>query len=227
MPNRLLVVDLPDAGQASVAYNRTVGSGRSEASASQIRPSAGYFPASVLNSLLGGGYSSRLNQEIRIKRGLSYGAGSGFAWRWNNSNFSTRTQTKNESAPEVAELVLAEVKRLTEGEIGEAELTPRKSVLTGGFGRNIETTGGLVSALAELYTFDLPATELNRFMSNVNAISDAQIRDFAKANLLGGDIIIVGDYAKFKDDLAKRFPHAKLDVIKAEAIDLSKDNLRK
>lgn len=227
MPNRLLVVDMPDAGQASVAYTRTVGSGRSESAANQVRPSAGYFPASVLNSLLGGGYSSRLNQEIRIKRGLSYGAGSAFAWRWDRSNFSTRTQTKNESAPEVVELVLAEVRRLSDGEIAEAELTPRKSVLTGGFGRNIETTGGLVAALAELYTYDLPPGELNRYMSNVNAVSDAQIREFAKSNLLGGDIIIVGDYAKFKDDLAKRFPNTKVDVIKAEEIDLSKDGLRK
>lgn len=227
VPSRLLVVDLPDAGQASVAYNRTVGIGRLETSAGQSRPSASYFPASVLNSLLGGGYSSRLNQEIRIKRGLSYGAGSGFAWRWDRSNFSTRTQTKNESAPEVAELVLAEVKRLTEGAIPEPELTPRKSVLTGAFGRNIETTGGLVSALAELYTYDLPAGELNRYMSAVNSVSDAQIREFAKANLMGGDIIIVGDYAKFKDDLTKRFPDTKVEVIKAEEIDLSKDNLRK
>ncbi len=224
---RFLIVDLPNAGQASVAYNRHVGHGRSQVVDNSIRPSDEYFPATVLNSLLGGGYSSRLNQEIRIKRGLSYGAGSGFAWRWDGSNFSTRTQTKNESAPEVAELVLAEIKRLTSGEIQDSELDPRKSVLTGGFGRNIETTGGLVNALADLYTFDLPASELNRYMSAVNAVTDRQIRDFASANLIGGDIIIVGDYAKFKDDLAKRFPGAKFDVVKADDLDITKDSLRK
>src|SRR5687768_6505739 len=91
---RILVVDLPGAGQATVNFYRpirTVG-----------RASKDYYTASVLNSLLGGGYSSRLNQEIRIKRGLSYGAGSSFGWRGGATNFSTRTQTKNQSAPEVA-----------------------------------------------------------------------------------------------------------------------------
>lgn len=216
---RLLVVDLPNAGQASVNYTKnSYGFGRTNAN---------YFPAIVLNSVLGGGYSSRLNQEIRIKRGLSYGAGSSFAWRDDKSNFGTRTQTKNESAAEVAELVLAEIKRLGEGSIVETELTPRKSVLTGGFGRNLETTEGLAAAVADLYSFGLSAAELNSYMKNVQSVKDAQIREFAQTNLTGGDLIIVGDYAKFKDDLAKRFPGMQINVIRAAELDLSKDTLQK
>jgi zinc protease len=217
--NRFLIVDLPKSGQASVSYQKYV--------QSVGRGGNTYFPASVLNSVLGGGYSSRLNQEIRIKRGLSYGAGSGFAWRSGTSNFGTRTQTKNESAAEVAELVLAEVKKLSDGSIADAELTPRKSVLTGNFGRNLETTEGLAGAVADLYSFGLSPSELNSYASNVNNVNESQIRDFAKISLLGGDIIIVGDYSVFKDDLAKRFPNTKVEVIKADELDLSKDNLRK
>lgn len=222
---RLTVIDLPRSGQASVSYAIKVGEGRTDFNESANKPI--FFEASVLNSLLGGGYSSRLNQEIRIKRGLSYGAGSSFGWREFESNFFTRTQTKNESAAEVAELVLAEVKRLTEGEITDAELTPRKSVLTGNFGRNLETTAGLAAAVADLYSFSIPTSELNQYVGSVTAVTDDQIREFAKQNLLGGDIIIVGDYAIFKDDLAKRFPNMKVDVIKADELDLSKENLRK
>ena len=215
----LLVVDLPNSGQASVNFVKTIrGIGRRDKE---------YYAASVLNSLLGGGYSSRLNQEIRIKRGLSYGAGSGFLWRGGTANFGAQTQTKNESAAEVAELVLAEIERLVETSANEAELTPRKSVLTGNFGRNLETTSGFAGAVADLYSFGIPTSELKAYAGNVNAVSDAQIREFASANLLGGDIIIVGDYAKFKDDLAKRFPNMKVDVIKADELDLSKENLRK
>jgi zinc protease len=217
---RLLVVDLPNSGQAAVSYNKNLlGASRTN--------NALYYPASVLNSLLGGGYSSRLNQEIRIKRGLSYGAGSSFAWRFNKSNFGTRTQTKNESAAEVAELVMAEIKKLTEGAIADTELVPRKSVLTGNFGRNLETTGGLAGQLAELYNFGLPASVLNAYMNDVQSVTDKQIRSFASANLTGGDLVIVGDYAKFKADLAKRFPNMQIEVIKADDLDLSRDNLRK
>ncbi len=63
-------------------------------------------------------------------------------------------------------------------------------------------------------------------MTSVNGVTDRQIRDFAAANLLGGDIIIVGDYALFKDDLVKRFPEVKIEVVKANELDLSKDSLR-
>jgi zinc protease len=226
--SRILVIDLPKSGQAAVNYLKRTGDGRISTDANnKVTIKNGFYPASVLNSVLGGGYSSRLNQEIRIKRGLSYGAGSSFAWRSDASNFATRTQTKNESAAEVAELVLAEVKRLTEGAIADVELTPRKSVLIGNFGRNLETTEGLAAAVADLYTFGLPTSELNFYTKNVEAVKDAEIREFAKANLLGGDIIIVGDYSVFKDDLAKRFPNMTIDVIKAAELDLSKENLRK
>lgn len=227
---RILVVDLPNSGQAAVAFAKdaeTNGRIIWDDKKNIGTTSSAYFPALVLNSVLGGGYSSRLNQEIRIKRGLSYGAGSSFAWRFYNTNFATRTQTKNESAAEVAELVGAEIRKLADSAVTSVELTPRKSVLTGGFGRNLETTEGLAAAVADLYSFELPASELNNYTKNVQAVSDAQIRRFAGENLNGGDIIIVGDYAKFKDDLAKRFPNMQIEVIAADALDLNSDTLRK
>ena len=218
-PSRILVIDLPNSGQASVSYQRNViGIGRKSSS---------FYPSSVLNSVLGGGYSSRLNQEIRIKRGLSYGAGSSFGWRNAKANFATRTQTKNESAAEVVELVLAEVNKLAQGSITDTELVPRKSVLTGNFGRNLETTAGLAGAVADLYAFGIPTAELNAYVNNVNSVTDAQIRDFAAKNLPGGDIIVVGDYSVFKDDLTKRFPNMKVEVVKADELDIAKDTLGK
>lgn len=216
---RILVIDLPNSGQAAVTYAKDLNSIR--------RISPDYYPASVLNSVLGGGYSSRLNQEIRIKRGLSYGAGSGFAWRAGNTNFATRTQTDNVNAAQVTELVIAEIDKLSEGEIAETELRPRKLVLTGDFQRNLETIGGLAGSITELYSFGIPVTSLNDYMTSVEKVSDAQIKKFAGENLKGGDIIIVGDYAKFKDDLAKRFPNMEIEVIEAAQIDLSKPGLKK
>jgi len=85
-PSLVLIIDLPNSGQSAVNYFLRL--------ASVKRNSPDYYTASVYNSILGGGYSSRLNQEIRIKRGLSYGAGSSFQWRANYVNFSARAQTK-------------------------------------------------------------------------------------------------------------------------------------
>ena len=180
-----------------------------------------------MNSLLGGGYSSRLNQEIRIKRGLSYGAGSSFGWRAASTNFTTRTQTKNQSAAEVAELVVGELRRLAETDAAETELNPRRLVLTGNFGRNLETTAGLASALGDLYSFGIPTTELNNYMPSVSGVSASGVKEFATDYLREGVLIIVGDYSIFKDDLAKRFPGMKIEVIPANELDITKPNLRK
>jgi zinc protease len=217
---RMLVVDVPNSGQASVSYNKKVESGRS-------RFEVNFFPAMVGNSILGGGYSARLNQEIRIKRGLSYGAGSSFSWRYEYANFSTRCQTKNPSAAEVAELTVAEIEKLT-GENGtDAEMTARKAVMTGTFGRNFETNFGVSNQIAELLSFELPFGELGTFIANTESVTADNVREFASKNLRGGDIIIVGDYAKFKDDLARRFPTTRIEVIRSTELDLNSVTLRK
>ena len=83
------------------------------------------------------------------------------------------------------------------------------------------------NAVAALYTYDLPLSDLKTHIQNVNSVTDAQIRTFANSWLKNGDIIIVGDYKLFKDDLAKRFPDTKIEVIKADDLDMSSETLRK
>lgn len=217
--SRILVVDLPNSGQASVKYLKKIDE--------VARRDKDYYPASVLNSLLGGGYSSRLNQEIRIKRGLSYGAGSGFSWRSTTSNFSTSTQTKNESAAEVAELVMDEIKRLGDKTADNKELAPRKLVLTGAFGSALETTAGITGLLSDLYTFGLPSDNLNTYMGSVNAVNNSQVRDFAFRQFRDGDIIIVGDSKMFMADLRRRFPRMQIEVINAGDLDMESPTLKK
>lgn len=217
--SRILVVDLPKSGQAAVTY--------AKAMFPISRKDPKFFTASVLNSILGGGYSSRLNSEIRIKRGLSYGAFSSFVWRNSSVNFSAQVQTKNESAPEVAGLILAELKRMVETSVSEEELIPRKAALTGGFSRNLENGGGLAAAIGDLYVFGLPTTNLNSYVGDINAVTSQRVKEFASEYLYGGDVIIVGDYSLFREDLAKRFPNVSVEVISADDIDLSKANLRK
>jgi zinc protease len=130
---RVIVIDKPDAGQAAVVLART----------GINRKDPDYFRGIVANSVLNG-YSGRLNQEIRIKRGLSYGAGSSLDARRDVGPFLASAQTKNESGAQVADLLLGEIGRLSSAPPADVELTPRKAVLTGGFSRNLETASGLV-----------------------------------------------------------------------------------
>src|SRR5215212_5742230 len=169
---RVVVIDKPDAGQAAVYLART----------GINRKDTDYFRGIVSNSVLSG-YSGRLNQEIRIKRGLSYGAGSVLDTRRDVGPFVALAQTKNESGAQVAELLLGEISRLSSAPPADVELTPRKSVLIGNFARNLETAGGLVGQVASLALHGLSLDEINRYINNVQAIGTEDVQKFAGTRL--------------------------------------------
>ena len=221
---RILVIDLPKSGQASVAYAKDL---PSVAHVSGKIVSDKFFPGLLTNSILGGGYSSRLNLEIRIKRGLSYGAGSSISWRQNSSRFITRVQTKNESAAEVAELTIAQLKSMASENATSFELGARRASLIGDFDLHLETDAELLDVISDLYANHLSTSELDKYESNVNGVDLAKIKQFAVENFGSGDLIIAGDYSVFKDDLKKRFPNMPITVIEADKLDLTKPTLQK
>jgi zinc protease len=181
----------------------------------------------VANSVLGGGYSARLNQEIRIKRGLSYGANSGLSAQRSTGLFRARAQTKNESAPQVLDLIDAEMKKLAAEPAGPEELKARKSVLIGGFGRQLETTGGLAGILGGVALYDLPLSEVSAYTGKVEAVTAAQVQTFAKERLdpAATSVIVAGDAKAFEAGLKQRRPN--LEVIPVDQLDLDSVTLKK
>ena len=212
---RVVIIDIPDAGQAAVVVGRQ-GIRRSDPA---------YMQALVANSVLGGGYSSRLNQEVRIKRGLSYGAGSSFDPRADAGPFTARTETKNESAAEVVGIMVGEMSRLSAADVPETELTPRKAVLIGNFAQSLETTSGIVNRVSNLALYDLPLSDINRYISGVQSVTAEEVRKFAAANMgTGSHIVVVGDAKKFAEALRKDYEN--VEVISASELDLSSPTLR-
>lgn len=213
---RIVVIDKPDAGQAAVYLART----------GINRKDPDYFRGIVSNSVLSG-YSGRLNQEIRIKRGLSYGAGSVLDTRRDVGPFLASAQTKNESGAVVAELLLGEISRLSSAPPADVELTPRKAVLIGNFSRNLETAGGLVGQVGSLALYGMGLDEINRYINNVQAIGTADIQKFAGARLDAktSNIIIVGNAKAFLPELQKKYPN--VEVIPVNELDLNSALLRK
>ncbi|HEU4712941.1 MAG TPA: pitrilysin family protein [Pyrinomonadaceae bacterium] len=213
---RVVVIDKPDAGQAAV-YLARIGINRKDTD---------YFRGIVANSVLSG-YSGRLNQEIRIKRGLSYGAASSLDTRRDIGPFVAFAQTKNESGAAVADLLLGEIGRLSSAPPADPELTPRKAVLIGGFSRNLETANGLVAQVASLALYGMGLDEINRYINNVQAITTADVQKFAGARLDAktSNIIIVGNAKAFLPELEKKYPN--VEVIPLAELDLNTALLRK
>ncbi|HEX8353058.1 MAG TPA: pitrilysin family protein [Pyrinomonadaceae bacterium] len=213
---RVVVVDMPGAGQAAVVFARR----------GIARTDPEIYTGLVANSVLSG-YSGRLNQEIRIKRGLSYGARSSLDARRDVGPFVATAQTKNQSGAEVASLLLGELTRLSSEAVSETELTPRKAVVIGGFGRSLETTEGLVGQVASLALYGLGLDEINRYIASVQAVTPAQVQKFAGSRLGATDanIVIVGDAKEFIEPLRKLFPN--VEVIKREELDLNTGAMRR
>ncbi|MGY2733456.1 M16 family metallopeptidase [Sphingomonas sp. UYP23] len=213
---RVVVVDMPGAGQAGVVVARP-GIARSDPS---------YYPAAVANTVLGGGFSSRLNQEIRIKRGLAYGAGSSLQAGRLPGVVAARTSTKNPSAPETVSIILAEMQRLGAEPVSAAELDTRKAVLVGNFGRATETTNGIAGTVGGYVVQGLPLSELGQYTQRVSAVDPAAVQA-AAAKLLdpaAASVVVVGDAKLFLPDLRKAYPNAE--VISADTLKLDSATLR-
>ncbi|MEM9501519.1 MAG: pitrilysin family protein [Pseudomonadota bacterium] len=216
-PVRTIVVDMPDAGQASVIA----------AVRAPARKDADYFPLELANSVLGGGSSGRLFEEIRTKRSLSYGAYSGFADRADDSILQASAQTKNETADEVAKIFLEEFARLGREPLSDDLVEKRRLYLTGRRARALETSYGLTGIVQTLLQQGLPPEEALRFADRLDAITPEQASlaaqtyiDPAKATL-----VIVGDADQFVDGLTEL--REDVEVIPFAELDLASADLRK
>lgn len=211
----LLVIDQSGAGQAGVVA----------AHLAPARDDAGYYTGTVANAVLGGSYSARLNEEIRIKRGLSYGARSDLDDRRDSGVWLASAQTKNPSAPQVVALMQGEFARLRDTPVPADELAARKATLIGGYGRSLETTAGLAGQVGGLAVYGVDLAEVGRYIDRVQAVTPAQIQAYA-AQHLGADgthVVVVGDAEKFGAELAKAHPDTV--TLESDKLDLDSPGL--
>jgi zinc protease len=212
----VVVIDMPGSGQAAVAVVRD----------GIARRDPRFYRTLVANAVLGGGYSARLNQEIRIRRGLSYGSGSRLDARRDAGPFAAITQTRNDAAAQVLALTLAEMRRLGAEPIPAAELTARRASLTGDFGRSAETTDGMAGLIGAYITRGIAPDEIGRYLPAVLAVTPAEAQAAARDVLApeGATIVIVGEAAQFLPAL--RRDHADVTVIPMAELNLDRPGLR-
>ncbi|HET6972141.1 MAG TPA: insulinase family protein, partial [Phenylobacterium sp.] len=214
---RAVVIDIPGTGQASVNV----------AKPAIARSDPDYYQGVVATTVLGGGYSARLNEEIRIKRGLSYGASARLSAARTTGSFRASAQTKNESAPQVLDLIDAEMRKLAAEPASADELKARKSTLEGEYGRELATSGGLADILGNYALYGIPLDEIGRYTSKVEAVDAAQVQAFARRALdpAQASLIVAGDAKAFAPALKAKRP--ELEVIPVTDLDLGSPTLRK
>jgi zinc protease len=212
----IVLIDQHGAGQAGVVA----------AHASPPRKDGDYYIGTVANAVLGGSYSARLNEEIRIKRGLSYGASSRLQSLGDAGMWLAAAQTKNPSAAQVVELVLGEFERLGDTRVSADELAARKATLIGGYGRSLETTAGLAGQIADLAVHGVALDQIGKYIEQVQAVTPRQIEKYAARHLAAANstVVVVGDAAQFAPAIRQTHPKALL--LESTALDLDSPSLQ-
>jgi zinc protease len=137
-----------------------------------------YFPLYVGNHILGGsGLVSQLSDELREKRGLTYGVYSYFRPMQQLGPYQFALQTRNEKAQEALQVLRDTLTAFIEKGPTEADLASAKQNITGGFALRVDSNSKIADYLAMIGFYDLPLDYLDSFNDKVNAVTVAQIKD--------------------------------------------------
>jgi zinc protease len=213
---RVIVVDMPGAGQAAVAAGLRI----------PARSDPAYADLMIANAVLGAGSNGRLFQEVRVKRALSYGAYSALSPRAGEGLMGAAAQTKNESAPEVVGIFEAELKRLASEPLDAETVGQRVAFIQGGVARQAETSAGFANTLASLVLQGVEPSEAAKLRTRIGAVTPQAAAAAARRTITpaGATIVVVGDAKLFVDKL--RAAHRQVEVIPVAALDLDTPQLR-
>ena len=159
-----------------------------------MRDDPDYITAYVMNHILGTGFTSRLNQEIREKRGLTYGVASFLTPYDRAALYMGSISSSNENIAEAIGLIREEWTKLADRGVTAEELDAAQKYLTGSYPLRFDSNGAIASILAGLQFADLPADYIHTRNDSVNAVTVEDINRVA-AHLVQPDklqFVIVG-----------------------------------
>ncbi len=164
-----------------------------------------YIAVSIMNTILGGYFGSRINFNLREKHGFTYGARSSFNPRKQGGDFSVDTDVRNDVTDTSVTLIIEELKKIIAEEITDEELETVKNYMTGIFPLQLETANAVASRVINLKLYDLPRDYYNTYISKINSLSKQDILDAAKKYIHPDklSIVVSGDAGAIKDKMSK------------------------
>jgi len=163
-----------------------------------------YLAIVVMNAVLGGLFSSRINLNLRERHAFTYGASSGFEWRRSAGSFVVRTAVKTEVTARALEEILREIDGMRAAPPTPAEVSLATDYLAGVFPIRFESTSAVAGALANATSFGLPDDWFSTYRDRIRAITPAQVHAAAQAHLHPDRLLVlaVGDAPAITDSVA-------------------------
>lgn len=211
---RILVIDKPDAVQTEIRLGQIALPYRDP----------NHFAAQVYNSVVGANASSRLFDEIRRKRGLSYGAGSYFLMPTLPGPYLVSTNTKTETTVPALDVALDVLAGVPKEAVQQQELDAAKTYITGAFPLVIETPEGIAEEVLDAMRHGYGRDWLESYNANISKITAADVQKFAQSQIHPDKmaIVLVGNAATFSEALKQKYgafetiPVADLDLLRAD-----------
>ena len=192
---RAVIVEKEDAPQSELRVGH-VGVSRSHPD---------YLPIVVMNAILGGLFSSRINLNLREKNAFTYGASSGFDWRRGPGPFVVSTAVKSEITDRAVEEILREIDLMRAAPPSASELALATDYLAGVFPIRYESTDAVAGAIANAVTFGLPDDWFATYRMRVQAVTTADVHAAARAHVDPERMLVlaVGDPAVIRTPLER------------------------
>jgi len=177
------------------------------------RNSKDYFPKHLLNTILGGQFSSRINLNLREKQGYTYGAGSSYNYFKDSAYFSVSTSVGIENSANALNEIFKELNKIRDG-ITEEELKFAKSSIVRKFPLNFETNSQVASNFIGKLIYDLPDDYFNSYINNINSVSIEDVNKAAQDSIFPelATTVLVGDKKKLIPQLEKK-DFGKVEVV--------------
>lgn len=162
-----------------------------------------YFDKMIMNTILGGQFSSRINLNLREDKGFTYGANSMMGYNAATGMFRIGTAVNLENTGETLSEIFKEIKGIKE-DISSDEIEFAKSFLIKSFPSKFETYGQIATNLNTLVIHNLHDTYYNEYIENVSKVTKETALEAAKGNLKEEDmvIVLVGDRDKIIPQLS-------------------------
>jgi len=160
-----------------------------------------FYAVSVMNYILGGGgFGSRLMQNVREQKGLAYDIHSFFEANKYDGYFEVGVQTKNESANTAIEEILKEIERIRDTMVSETDLADAKSFFIGSLPLRLETGQRIASFLVAVEFYGLGMDYIDKYPDYINSVTREQVQEMAKKYLdpVHYVLVVVADLKKAK-----------------------------
>jgi len=171
--SRILVLDRPQAAQTELRIGH-VGVARTDPDRDRL---------GVLNAVLGGKFTSRLNLNLRERHGFTYGVSSRFVDRRGPGPFLISAAIDNDSVGAAVRECRGELARICQEPVSEPELAETRSYLLGVFPYTLQTTSGLLGRLSDLAVHGFPDEHYDRMLEEIRSVDAAALLDLARAHL--------------------------------------------